>query len=118
MAARILIVEHHDLDLEQITARLRPNGHELFAARDFVNGVEAARRHKPRLILCAIARPSSGLSLLLKLRLDASFDKIPIVAVTAHSAERRSLLDLGFSGVLPKPLSDTFVSEVETFLRT
>ena len=118
MRARILVVEHQDRDLEEITARLKSNGHELFAARDFENGVEAARRHRPRLILCAIARPSRGLDLLFKLRLDASFDQIPIVAVTAYSAERRSLLDLGFSGVIPKPLPDTFASEVETFLRT
>ena len=118
MGARILIVEHRKLDLDAITARLKPDGYELHSASDFASGFEAARRHRPRLILCAIARPSSGLELLLKLRRDESFDKIPIVAVTAYSAERRSLLDLGFSGVIPKPLSDTFAREVESFLRT
>ena len=116
MGARILVVEHHKANVEEMMARLTPNGHELFVAADPENGVAAARRHRPQLILCAIAPPSSGARLLFRVLLDASFDNIPIVAVTMLFGERDSLLSLGFAGAIEKPLSDAFASQVESFL--
>jgi len=117
LGARILIVEHQESDLREITARLNGNGHELVIARDMRSGVEAAQRQRPRLILCALVPPSDGTQLLLKLRVDAGFDDIPVVAVTRFGDERQSLLNVGFSGVIGKPITDAFLSEVESFLR-
>ena len=116
MGVRILIVEHQESHAEEIKARLKGNGHELVVAGDLENGVAAARRQRPHIILCAVAQPSNGLQLLLKLRVDASFDRVPIVAVTSLSADRTSLLGLGFSGVIAKPLSEEFAGQVEGFL--
>ncbi len=117
MGARILVVEHEQSHREEVFARLDGSGHEIVGAENAKSGIAAARRVRPDLILCGIAPPSDGTHLLLMLRIDRSFDHVPIVAVTRFAQERGSLLNIGFSGVIPKPLPETFVSEVEGFLR-
>ncbi len=54
--------------------------------------------------------------MLLALRVDPGFDRIPVVAVSRYSDEKHSLLDLGFSGVIDKPIPAAFVTQVEGFL--
>ncbi len=41
--------------------------------------------------------------MLLDLRIEPGFDKVPIVAVTRYGDEKRSLLDMRFSGVIGRP---------------
>ena len=120
MRARILIIEHQDSHLAAITASLSNTNHELLVATDAENGVALARRHRPHLLLCAIDAPSSGIQVLSKLRVDASFDSIPIVAVTRFSSheDRNSLLRRGFKAVIGKPVPPDFSELIEKFLPT
>jgi two-component system cell cycle response regulator DivK len=120
MRARILIIEHQDTHLAAITASLSSTNHELLVATDAENGVALARRHRPHLLLCAIDAPSNGIQVLSKLRVDSSFDSMPIVAVTRFSnqEDRNSLLRRGFRAVIGKPVPPDFAELVEKFLPT
>ncbi len=57
MGARILVIEDNPTNLELITYLLNAFGHTTIAARDGEEGVEAALRTTPDLILCDIALP-------------------------------------------------------------
>jgi len=117
-SARILVIEHQAPDLDAITAQFAKTRHEVVFARDKAEGLAMARRGNLHLVLCALSAPSSGVEVFLTLRTDKAFDGVPIVAVTKFSSleDRNHLRALGFSGVIPKPLSTDFISQVEGFL--
>ena len=115
---RILVVEHQTSDLDQIVGHLSRTQHEVVSAKNNTDGIAAARRERPHLILCALSAPSNGIEVYLTLRTDIQFDGTPIVAVTHFSSpeDRAHLLALGFAGVIAKPLAADFVGHVERFL--
>ena len=119
MASRILVIEHQDYQLENISELLARTEHIVFLAKNHDAGVHVARRQRPDLILWGIAPHSDGLDALLLLRTDASFSDTPIVAVSHFSSpeDRTRLIALGFTGVIGNPLPRDFVSQVEGLLR-
>jgi len=120
MAARILVIEDNPASLELMRYLLRAFGHAPLLTGDGVEGLEAARRVVPDLILCDVQLPGlDGHEVARQLKADGALRGIPLLAVTAYAmaGDRDKLLSAGFDGYLVKPIvPETFVAEVEAFL--
>lgn len=109
---RILIVDddHDILDLLEIVLYKK---YEIVAAS---NGFEALAKSKdkaPSLVVTDIMMPvMDGFQLLNNLRKDAVTKEIPVVAITSFSEQHplKSLMNMGFNGVITKPPDTTAVS--------
>jgi two-component system, cell cycle response regulator len=121
MNARILVVEDNEENLDLMTYLLKAFGHTVLTARDGGEGLEAARRELPDLILCDLQMPKvDGFEVIRKLRLDPRLAKHAVVAITAYAmrGDRDRVLAAGFDGYIAKPIvPEEFVGQVERFLR-
>ncbi|MEI6683131.1 MAG: response regulator [Bacteroidota bacterium] len=105
----ILIVEDDPDNMVTFKALLK--GHfTVLEARDGVEGIEMARRHRPNLILMDIALPGiDGIEAFTTIRRDPQLQQIPVIALTASAmtTDRETILSHGFDGYLPKPIEVT-----------
>lgn len=120
MPARVLIIEDNPASLELMTYLLRAFGHVATAAADGREGIEAAAREAPDLILCDIHLPGmDGNQVARLLKKDPCLRSVPIVAVTALAmvGDRDTALAMGFDGYIAKPIDpETFVQQLDAFL--
>ncbi len=120
MPARILIIEDNQTNLDLMVYLLRNYGYALLTACNGEEGLEAARREVPDLIICDLQMPKlDGYEVARQIRLDSRLSKLPLVAVTALTmrGDRDKVLAKGFNGYLDKPIvPEEFVSQVEAFL--
>ena len=118
--ARILIVEDNADNLELIRFILEAFGHTPLGATSGRDGVDAARRDRPDLILMDLQMPGmDGFEALEELRSDSSFAATPLIALTALAmvGDRERALRAGFDGYITKPIApETFVSTLDEFL--
>jgi two-component system, cell cycle response regulator len=121
VSARILVIEDNPANLELMNYLLAAFGHTVLTADDGRKGVEAARREHPDLIVCDVQLPDmDGHEVARWLKSAPDLRAIPLVAVTALAmvGDRDKVLASGFDGYLAKPINpETFVSQVETYLR-
>jgi CheY-like chemotaxis protein len=108
--AKILVVED-DRDIrELIRMVLEMNGHELHEAGTGEDGLAQAKRLRPDVILMdlSLAGAIDGLESTRRLRSDATFDRTPIVALTAHAmrGDREQSLHAGCDEHWTKPIID------------
>jgi CheY-like chemotaxis protein len=120
MAARILIIEDNKANLELVEYLLKASGYTTLTAQDGEQGVRAARKEKPDLVICDLQMPvMDGYEVVRELKKDPLLRPIPVIAVTALSmpGDRNNVLAAGFDGYLSKPIDpETFVRTVESFL--
>ena len=118
---RILVVEDSPDIRALIRMLLEPGGHEVLAAADGREGVEAARRERPDLVLMDLSLPVlSGWEATRQIKSDPATSHITVLAVTAHAmqGDRDRALAAGCDGFLSKPIDEeTFENEVESWLR-
>ena len=118
--AQVLVVEDNRASLDLMVYLLKAYGHAPVIARDGLEGIDAARREHPDLILCDIQLPSAdGVEVCRQLKKDPSLRDIPLVAVTAYAmvGDRERILAAGCNGYIEKPIDpDTFVEELAAFL--
>jgi CheY-like chemotaxis protein len=118
--ARILVVEDQPENLELMAYLLRHFGHEVVTAADGRQGLEAARRELPDLMLIDIQMPvMDGLELLAAVRDDPRLAGVPAVGVTALAmvGDRERILAAGFDGYLSKPIDpERFAADIGPFL--
>lgn len=121
MALRILVIEDNPAILEMIRYLLHAFGHTPLLALEGLEGLRAAERDRPDLILCDIQLPAmDGYEIIRRLKSDSRLAHIPVVALTALAmvGDRDRVLAAGFDGYMTKPIvPQTFVSEVEGFAR-
>jgi len=84
MAKRVLVVDD-ELDMRIfITTLLETNGYKPITAENGLQGLEAARKHKPVLIIMDVMMPKeSGIHLYRELKKDPDLKHIPVIMVTA-----------------------------------
>jgi CheY-like chemotaxis protein len=107
MMPRILIVEDNDMNLDMLTRRLERKGYEVISARDGQAGVEAARSHRPDIVLMDMSLPVlDGWSATRALKSDAETAAIPVIALTAHAmeADRKKAMEAGCDDFGTKPI--------------
>lgn len=116
----ILLVEDNEDNRAVYTTILRYYGYEVVEAPSGEEGIEAARRIRPALILMDIGLPGiDGWEATRRLKRDPETRAIPIVALTAHAlAEHRAeSFAAGCDGYLAKPIEPRDVlAEVRRYL--
>ena len=121
MPARILIIDDVPTNVELMAYLLNTRGYVTSQAVDGEQGIEAAQRELPDLILCDLHLPKmDGYGVLTRLKADPGTRLIPVVAATmgGMESECEALLAAGFDGYLEKNFDpDIFVSQIEAFLR-
>lgn len=99
---------------------LKAFGHYPLTAVNGAEGLEAAERERPDLIICDVEIPEiNGLEVARRLKKDPTLRETPLIAVTAFAmvGDRERVLAAGFDGYISKPIApEQFVKQVETFL--
>jgi two-component system cell cycle response regulator DivK len=104
----ILYVEDNEYNLKIVRQLLSRTTYRLIEAMDGEQGISAARRELPDLILMDIQLPKiSGLDATRELRVDPKTAHIPIIAITsfALSGDSEKAKDAGATAYLAKPYS-------------
>ena len=118
---KILVIEDEPEMRRNISALLRYCDYESIAAENGRQGVEAARREKPDLILCDVMMPElDGYGVLQALQKDTSLAQIPFIFLTAKGEkdDLRSGMNLGADDYLTKPVANIDLLEaIEARLR-
>lgn len=116
----ILVVEDNLDNYELVRTILEIAGYDTFLAVNGRDGVNAARKQKPDLILMDMALPEmDGWDATKRIREDPETAHIPMVALTVHTLprERKRALDAGVDAFLSKPFDATrFIQLVESTL--
>ncbi len=121
MRRKVLVIEDNEQNLYLISFLLTKHAFDVISARDGREGIETARTAGPDIILLDIQLPEmSGHDVARALRKDPNLSSVPIIAVTSYamSGDREQVLAAGCTGYIEKPINpDTFVEQLETFLR-
>jgi CheY-like chemotaxis protein len=102
----ILVVEDNLDNYELVRTILELGGYDTFLAVNGLDGVNAARKQKPDLILMDMALPEmDGWDATQRIREDPETAHIPMIALTVHTLprERKRALDAGVDAYLSKP---------------
>jgi len=117
----ILVVEDNLDNYELVRTILGLAGYDTFLAVNGRDGVNAARKQKPDLILMDMALPEmDGWDATVRIREDPETTHIPMVALTVHSLpiDRKRALDAGVDAYLSKPFDAVqFLQVVESTLK-
>jgi two-component system phosphate regulon response regulator PhoB len=108
MKAKILVADDEPDALELIEVNLKGAGYEVLVAADGREALQKARATMPDLILLDIMLPEmDGLEVCKALRRDAATSLLPIIMLTARTAEidRVLGLELGADDYITKPFS-------------
>ena len=103
----ILYVEDNEDNVYMLVRRLRRHGFEVIVARDGAQGVEAARRERPDLVLMDLSLPVlDGWEATRRLKGAAETRAVPVVALSAHAmaGERERALEAGCDDYDTKPV--------------
>lgn len=122
MSQLILIIEDNEQNRYLATFLLEKRGYRVNCSSDGPSGIAYAERLRPDLILLDIQLPAmDGYAVAGALRGIESLRSVPIVAVTSYAmvGDKEKAMAAGCSGYIEKPINpDTFVAEVERYLRT
>ena len=120
MPNTILYIEDDAASRSLVERTLRYGGYRVVIAECGLDGIDAARRELPDLILTDINLPDmSGREITTMLRSDPRFSTTPIVALTAQTMneQRHMALAAGLTGYLTKPIDvEGLLEKVETYL--
>jgi len=117
---KILVIDDDPDILESISAVLSSEGFNVLTAIDGKVGVEKFKSEKPDLVLCdmMMERVDAGSKVAEMIRKEDS--KTPVYLLSSignATASNISVADLGFSGVLQKPVDpDTLISQIKKAL--
>ena len=95
---RVLLVEDNELNRDMLSRRLIRSGWEVSIAEDGLQGVQAAERDHPDIILMDLSLPVlSGWDAARRIKDIPELGSIPIIALSAHAMmeDRESALAAG-----------------------
>jgi two-component system cell cycle response regulator DivK len=114
---RILVVEDNMDTYELVHFILERNGYETFLAANGREGVNAARKQKPDLIIMDMSMPEmDGWTATDLIKKDAQTAGIPLIALTAHAlpGDRQRAMDVGCNEYITKPMDlDELVETIQ-----
>jgi two-component system, cell cycle response regulator DivK len=114
MKPLVLIVEDNERNRKLVRTILEFRGYEVMELEDGEPSLEAARQHRPVLILMDIELPKmDGITALQRIRADPQTADIPVAAVTASvtPTERERVAAAGFNAYIAKPIDVTSFAE-------
>lgn len=104
----ILIIEDNADAAESLAILLEMVGYKPMVAGDGLEGLQAARAHRPAAILCDIGLPGlSGYEIATCLRQEEGFRSLPMLAISGYAqrADRQRALEAGFDDHMAKPVN-------------
>lgn len=104
----ILLIEDTREATIMVTDYLQMAGYQVVSAREALTGLDLAKRTRPDLILMDVQLPGmDGLEATRRLRADADFRTLPIIALTALAmpGDRERCLAAGVTDYVTKPIS-------------
>lgn len=117
---RILVVEDNMDTYKLVHFILQKNGFETFLAVNGRDGVAAAQKQKPDLIIMDLSMPEmDGWTATSMLKKDSATSSIPLIALTAHAlpGDRQRALDAGCDEYIAKPMDlEDFMDTVRYWL--
>ena len=117
----ILVVDDEQDLLDLIEYNLKKEGFAVIKAENGLEGIKAAKEHKPDLILLDIMMPKmDGLEVCNQIRQDQEIKKTPIIFLTARGDEKTEVegLNMGGDDYVTKPISTTkLMSRIKAVLR-
>lgn len=120
MSARILIIEDNPTNMELMEYMLQAYKHVPLYANDGLEGMAAALKHMPDLIICDVHIPKlDGFGVVRQLKSHELLRAIPVIAVTALAmvGDREKVIAGGFDSYIAKPIDpETFIEQIEKFL--
>ena len=120
MAKRILVVEDHEENRQILRDLLGHAGFEMLEAYSGEDGVTAAARERPDLILMDIQLPGiDGYEVTRRIKADPALRAIPIIAVTSYalSGDDQKALAAGCDAFVTKPFSPrALLAKIRGFL--
>lgn len=105
---RILLIDDHYRLIEGIRISLRNDGYEVFTAANGADGIKAARRHNPHVIVLDVNMPwMDGLETCRRLRKDIHLATTPVIFLSSKNTveERINGLEAGGDDYLSKPFN-------------
>jgi two-component system alkaline phosphatase synthesis response regulator PhoP/two-component system response regulator RpaA len=119
--AHILVIDDEALVAGSIERTLRANGFAVTVANSGVEGLNAARRHSPDLVVLDMVMPGmDGLEVCRQLRADPLLNDVPVLFLTARGKPEDKVLGLraGADDYLTKPFNiDEFILRILAILR-
>ena len=107
--AHILIIDDSPTDVRVFTTLLEKNGHRVSSAASAEEGIAAAKRERPDLVIMDVIMPGmNGFQATRTLSRDADTSAIPILIVTTKSMETDRVWGLrqGAKDFLTKPVAE------------
>jgi CheY-like chemotaxis protein len=107
-APLILLAEDNEDNINTISDYLQIQGYRIVVARNGEETIARVQEEHPHVILMDIQMPGmDGLEATRRLRADANFDNVPIIALTALAmpGDRARCLEAGANEYLSKPVS-------------
>lgn len=104
---RVLIVEDNMDTYELVRFILEKNGYEVFLAVNGRDGVNAATKQKPDLIVMDLSMPEmDGWTATRLIKQNKETTSIPLIALTAHvlPGDRQRAMDSGCDEYITKPM--------------
>jgi two-component system cell cycle response regulator DivK len=120
MTQRILVIEDTEDNRQIVRDLLESAGYELIEALDGIEGVAAAEREHPDLILMDIQLPGiDGYEATRRIRAIPALAQVPIIAVTSYalSGDEAKTRAAGCDGYVAKPFSPRqLLAKIREFL--
>ncbi len=117
----VLLVEDTEDNRQMMRHLLQMSGFNVVEATNGKEAVERAHEVDPQIILMDLSLPIiDGLAATREIRSDPEFDRVPIVAVSAHDTAdfHNDALEAGCDAYVTKPINYTELEElVHRFLR-
>ena len=104
---KVLLAEDDPFTREGLTEVLAGEGYDVVEACDGGEALRMMEQTAPDLVLLDLQMPVlDGFAVLRKLRQDARFAAVPVMALTAYAmlGDREKTLDAGFNAYLSKPI--------------
>jgi signal transduction histidine kinase len=115
LARRVLVVDDNEDNAELLKILLEDQGHETFMAHDGVEGLAAAERLRPDVVLMDLGLPRlDGLSACRRIREQPWGKRMLLIAITGwgQDVDRRRSQEAGFDHHLVKPVDARAISEL------
>jgi len=105
---RVLVVDDEAAVRELCRVNLELSGHEVFEAANGAEALDAVRRHRPDVVFLDLMMPVlDGWSALDQLKADAATVHVPVVLLTARSADENQIRgwEAGILDFVAKPFN-------------
>jgi len=117
---KVLLVEDNEMNRDMLSRRLVRRGFEVVFAVDGKQGVDAARREKPDIILMDMSLPvMDGWEATRCVKSDDATRSVPVIGLTAHamSGDREKAIEAGCDDYDTKPVEiERLIGKMERLL--